>query len=106
MKSTINLTRRNMEHHKTEEWAQSLLTYSAQYMEVDLDWNFNSRCNTTNNNHTVYESKSPPYYLCSKCRKDMDEGILLVFLTLWDDPHSIEFLDIAAKSPCYLHRAK
>lgn len=71
-----------MEHRKTEEWAQSLLTYSAQHMEVDLGWNFNSRCNTTNNNHTVYESKSPPYYLCSKCRKDMDEGYPFRFNSL------------------------
>lgn len=46
-KFTINLTRRNMEHHKAEEWAQTLLTCSAPwYMEAELDWNFNSSCNS------------------------------------------------------------
>lgn len=47
VKLTINLTRRNMEHHKAEEWAQRLLTCSAPwYMEAELDWNFNSSCNS------------------------------------------------------------
>lgn len=47
MKPTINLTRRNMEHHKAEEQAQSLLTYSARWsVEAELSWNFNSICNS------------------------------------------------------------
>lgn len=42
MKSTVNFTKRNMKHHKTEEWAQSLLVYyDLSYIEVELDWSFN-----------------------------------------------------------------
>lgn len=41
-KSTINFTKRNMKHHKTEKWVY----YDFSYMEVELDWNFNCTSNS------------------------------------------------------------